>query len=207
MGDYQAAVQLWERARQDAVDQQNTGFAAAIERRLGLACFWTGRLSEALEHYDAGLQWARAGNDALEARLRIARGICLQEMGRTAEAKAEAAIALDCVDENDPATLLACTVRFYNSISGLDRRTSRVSTAFALRSWRPGLAIPRWHSRFSGRLLFWRDSQPTHRASIRTSRKRNASRINSARLCCRPGRQKLQSKLPLRAGSGTPGSL
>ena len=106
MGDYQVAVGLWERARRNAVDQNNIARAAAIERRLGLASFWTGRLTEAIEHYDAGLKWADAsGERAMEARLRIARGICLQEMGRTTEAKAEARIALDCVGEEDPGTL------------------------------------------------------------------------------------------------------
>ena len=60
------------------------------ERRLGLAAYWSGRLQDALAHYDMGLEAARAsGATAQEARLLLARATCPQELGMPVDAQRE----------------------------------------------------------------------------------------------------------------------
>ena len=91
---------LLERARDEARRANDPGKLAAVERRLGLACYWTARFPEALEHYEAGLAAAKqAGDDALYARLQLNKGICLQELGRPLEAKVEVESALSIANE------------------------------------------------------------------------------------------------------------
>lgn len=90
LGEYDAAMALWQRARADAAKQGAASRLARIERRMGLACYWSGRYMEALAHYDAGLAAAdRAGEDPLRARILIARGMCYQAFGQPQEAKDE----------------------------------------------------------------------------------------------------------------------
>jgi DNA-binding CsgD family transcriptional regulator/tetratricopeptide (TPR) repeat protein len=93
LGEYDAAMALWERARQEAVDRGERGALADIEHRMGLACYWSGKYADALSHYEAGL----AQDDAAPAttvRLRLAKGIALQDLGRLPEAQAEVERAL-----------------------------------------------------------------------------------------------------------------
>ena len=61
LGEYDAAVALWERAREHAQQANDLARLADIERRLGLASFWRGRHDEALEHYDAALSAGSGG--------------------------------------------------------------------------------------------------------------------------------------------------
>ena len=90
LGEYEAARTLLARARDDAARFDEPARLAAIERRIGLACYWTGQYEDALEHYDLGLGAARdAGDDLLYARIQISKGACLQELGRHEEAVAE----------------------------------------------------------------------------------------------------------------------
>ncbi len=87
LGEYEPAQALLARARTDAARFGEPGRLAAIERRIGLACYWTGQYEDALEHYDLGLAAARdAGDDLLYARIQIPKGACLQELGRHEEA-------------------------------------------------------------------------------------------------------------------------
>ncbi|MDQ6888445.1 MAG: AAA family ATPase [Gemmatimonadota bacterium] len=94
LGDYDRAIVLWERARTEAGGDARR--IAIIERRLGLACYWSGRQHEALAHYDAGLAAATEGDVAGTVSLLIARGMCLQAMGdrEAATAAVERALAL-----------------------------------------------------------------------------------------------------------------
>jgi predicted ATPase len=55
LGEYDAAMGLWERARNDAASRGEPGALAEIEHRMGLACYWSGRYADALAHYEAGL--------------------------------------------------------------------------------------------------------------------------------------------------------
>ena len=50
-GDYDGAMALWMRARADAASRNDDARIAAVERRMGLACYWSGRYDEALAHY------------------------------------------------------------------------------------------------------------------------------------------------------------
>src|SRR5688500_1534829 len=95
LGDYESSRALLARARADAARLGEQGRLAAIERRMGLTCYWTGQYEDALEHYDAGLTAARAaGDDLLYARIQIPKGACLQELGRRDEAQEQVLGAL-----------------------------------------------------------------------------------------------------------------
>jgi tetratricopeptide (TPR) repeat protein len=99
LGDFDAAVELWTRARAAASDAGDDARVGAAERRLGLIRYWGGRYPEALRHFDAGLEAAlRAGDEGLRARLRLARAECFMEMGSPGEARDEVEEALDIAE-------------------------------------------------------------------------------------------------------------
>jgi DNA-binding CsgD family transcriptional regulator len=108
LGEYDAAVALWERAREHAHRANDLARLADIERRLGLASFWRGRHDEALERYDAALSaGTSAGAESTIARVRLAKGMCLQELGRAAEAEHEMTEAIAMAGRLGDASLLA----------------------------------------------------------------------------------------------------
>jgi DNA-binding CsgD family transcriptional regulator/tetratricopeptide (TPR) repeat protein len=94
LGEYDAAMGLWERARSDAGTRGERGALANIEHRMGLACYWSGKYTDALAHYEAGLAEAEPADPATTVRLRLAKGIVLQDLGRLQEAQAEVERAL-----------------------------------------------------------------------------------------------------------------
>ncbi|MGI8401273.1 MAG: helix-turn-helix transcriptional regulator [Gemmatimonadaceae bacterium] len=95
LGEYDAAMTLWGRARKEAVTRGERGVVADIDRRMGLACYWSGRFADALAHYETGLVEAAASQDrATTVRLRLAKGIALQDLGRLKEAQVEVEAAL-----------------------------------------------------------------------------------------------------------------
>lgn len=55
LGEYDAAMALWQRARTEAEARGNLMRCAGVQRRMGLACYWSGRFEEALAHFDAAL--------------------------------------------------------------------------------------------------------------------------------------------------------
>jgi DNA-binding CsgD family transcriptional regulator/tetratricopeptide (TPR) repeat protein len=95
LGEYDAALLLWERARKDAVARGEPGTLADIEHRMGLACYWSGRYADALSHYERGLADAQYADPATTVRLRLAKGIVLQDLGRLEEAQKEVETALE----------------------------------------------------------------------------------------------------------------
>jgi DNA-binding CsgD family transcriptional regulator len=107
VGEYDAAIALWERARDEAHRHDDPAWLAATERRLGLAHHWSGRCAEALAHYDTGLAAAaRARDEGMEARLRLAKGHTLQELGRPDDASGELRASLALAEQQqDPALL------------------------------------------------------------------------------------------------------
>ncbi|HJR65507.1 MAG TPA: AAA family ATPase [Gemmatimonadaceae bacterium] len=108
LGEYDAAVALWERAREHAQRANDLARLADIERRLGLASFWRGRHDEALDRYEAALTAATtAGAESVTARVRLAKGMCLQELGRAADAEREMAEAIAIAERLGDASLLA----------------------------------------------------------------------------------------------------
>ncbi|MDQ6769142.1 MAG: AAA family ATPase [Gemmatimonadota bacterium] len=95
LGEYDAAMSLWMRAREDAAGRGEKGTVADIEHRMGLARYWSGKYAEALAHYEAGLSYATASGDrTIMVRLRLAKAIALQDLGRLKRAQAEAESAL-----------------------------------------------------------------------------------------------------------------
>jgi DNA-binding CsgD family transcriptional regulator len=101
LGEYAEAVQLWERVQQLVLERQQVERAAAIARRAGLACFWSGRHEEALACFDRGMAWAaECGDTALQVRLGIARASCLQNLGRLDEALDAATHALQSAERS-----------------------------------------------------------------------------------------------------------
>ena len=95
LGEYDTAMALWTRARDDAAARGASGAVADIEHRMGLACYWSGKYAEALAHYEAGLAEAAASGDReTTVRLHLAKGIALQDLGRLKEAQSEVECAL-----------------------------------------------------------------------------------------------------------------
>ncbi len=94
LGEYDAAMGLWERARTDAAARGEHAALANIEHRMGLACYWSGKYTDALAHYEAGLAEAESTDPTTTVRLRLAKGIVLQDLGRLREAQAEVERAL-----------------------------------------------------------------------------------------------------------------
>ena len=94
LGEYDAAMQLWERARDDATARGDRTALADIEHRMGLACYWSGKYADALSHYANGLAATEFADPVTTVRLRLAKGIVLQDLGRLTEAQAEVESAL-----------------------------------------------------------------------------------------------------------------
>ncbi|MGQ0712168.1 MAG: helix-turn-helix transcriptional regulator, partial [Gemmatimonadaceae bacterium] len=108
LGEYDAAVALWERARERAERSHDLGGLADIERRLGLASFWRGRHDDAIAHYDAALRAAASASaESTIVRARLAKGMCLQELGRSIDAEHEVAEAIALAERLGDAPLLA----------------------------------------------------------------------------------------------------
>jgi DNA-binding CsgD family transcriptional regulator len=96
LGEYADALALWERVRQAAVDAGDDARAAAVSRRMGLACYFRGDVTAALRNFDDGLEHARHAKDAvLIVSLCTAKAACLQE---TAQPLAALAVANDALD-------------------------------------------------------------------------------------------------------------
>jgi len=110
LGEYEEAMRLWERARTTANAGEDKSARAGIDHRMGLACYWSGKYEDALRHYDLGLVEAPSSSDPLVlVRLRLAKGICLQDLGRLQEAKneVEAALAAATAEGGEKDVLLA----------------------------------------------------------------------------------------------------
>lgn len=101
LGEHDAAIALLRRARDTSGDED----AAALERRIGLALYWSGNQEEALAHWDAGL--AAAEDDPLRAALLLARGSALLDLGDAARGLTDAEEALAIAERIGEPALLA----------------------------------------------------------------------------------------------------
>ncbi len=112
LGDYDAALGLWQRARLESDARGNLARRGRVERRMGLACYWSGRFEEALAYFDAALGSAtKAGEDALRAQIQINRGTCWQSLGKVHDAERDLSAALETANRLGDHGLLARTHR------------------------------------------------------------------------------------------------
>ncbi len=108
LGEYEAALGLWQRSRTDAESRGDHARSARIARKMGLACFWSGRFEEALAHFDAGLLAAtRAGEDAERAQIQLNRATFWQTIGKPREAESDLSAALETAQRLGETALLA----------------------------------------------------------------------------------------------------
>ena len=106
LGKYDEALPLWSQARNAAIASHDNLALAAIEYRMGLARYWSGKFEHALDHYDAGI--AAAGeDDSWLIKLHLAKAICLQELAQLDGAKAAMETALSIAERNGDPELLA----------------------------------------------------------------------------------------------------
>lgn len=107
IGEYKSALELWTRARDEALHAGDHSTLALAEHRIGLGCYWSAEYDEAWKHYEAALAAARKQNDkSLTLRIHLARASCLQDLGNP-EARVEIQRALDVAEESKDAGLLA----------------------------------------------------------------------------------------------------
>jgi DNA-binding CsgD family transcriptional regulator len=108
IGEHEAARTLWLELRDVAEERGDRGRLAAVERRLGLLAYWGARFSDAIVHFDASIAAARDATDLdLGLRASLAKGVCLVEMGRRAEAEAVLTGALAAAERNGSPQALA----------------------------------------------------------------------------------------------------
>ena len=108
LGDYDGAMGLWQRARAEAESRGNMARCARVERRMGLACYWSSRFEEALAHFDAAEASARrAGDDGIRAQIQLNRGTCWQSLGKAQEAEKDLSAALETAQLLEDPGLLA----------------------------------------------------------------------------------------------------
>lgn len=95
LGEFDAAVKLFARAREKAERDGDLASVARQHRRIGLSYYWSSRQAEALAHFDRGLEAVRrTTDDALHIRLLLARGSCLMDLGRATDARSDIERAL-----------------------------------------------------------------------------------------------------------------
>ncbi|HVD61463.1 MAG TPA: AAA family ATPase [Gemmatimonadaceae bacterium] len=107
LGDYKGALDLWSIAREQAENAGDLSELASIEHRMGLACYWSGRNEDSVEHYAAGLAAAKsAADNAVRVRLHLAKGISHQDAGELELVKSELDAALAAAEESGDSVLL-----------------------------------------------------------------------------------------------------
>lgn len=111
LGAYDAAIRLWQLSLSETAVEAHAA-RASLHRRLGQAYYWSGRYTDALEQYQTGVRLVEhADGSPAEAALRLAAGVCLQELGRAAEAKQEIERARAIAERARDVNLLARTHR------------------------------------------------------------------------------------------------
>ncbi len=94
-GDFTGAVTLWRRGVAEAVTRGDSLTAAGLTRRIALAQLFAGELGPALDDFDGALAHAREADDPrVLGRVLGARGVCLQGLGRVADAERDLKEAL-----------------------------------------------------------------------------------------------------------------
>ncbi|WP_373070875.1 helix-turn-helix transcriptional regulator [Gemmatimonas sp.] len=115
LGEYHEAIVMCARASALAEALGDTLAVAVAERRLGLAQQGLGRREDAIRHFDVALTHASASQrssgsahtEVLLARIRLAKGDCLQALGLPEEAKREITRAVEIAERLGQIPLLA----------------------------------------------------------------------------------------------------
>jgi len=106
LGEYSAALELWQRAARYAEARNDRSRVATIHRNMGLVSYWSGHHDDALAYYDMAIASA-VEEPAVEARILLAKAMCLQGLGRREESESVVQRALAIADELGDAALLA----------------------------------------------------------------------------------------------------
>jgi DNA-binding NarL/FixJ family response regulator len=107
LGEHGPAIALLRAARADVAPDDVRG-RAAIQRRLGLALYWSGRREEAIAELGTGLAAAAdTGDERLRASLLLARGTALLDRGEAADGLVDVETALAIAERLDDVALLA----------------------------------------------------------------------------------------------------
>jgi DNA-binding NarL/FixJ family response regulator len=104
-GRYDDATDLWTRCLEAA--PAGTPSKHAVLRHMGLACYWSGRHREAIQHFENGLAALPPGDEHAAAAIRLARGVCYQELGSPDAAKEDIESALAAAERAADVPLLA----------------------------------------------------------------------------------------------------
>jgi DNA-binding CsgD family transcriptional regulator len=108
LGDYDGAMALWQRARSEADARGNHRRCARVERRMGQACYWSGRFEESVAHFESALGFAkRSSDDAELAKIQINRGAVWQVLGKPKDAQRDLIGALEVAQRLGDRALLA----------------------------------------------------------------------------------------------------
>lgn len=126
-GRYAEAIERWKQVLRQFHESKDGPNPAEIRRRLGLACFRSGRHAEALAHYEAGLAAANK-QPLLRGRIQLARAHTLLELARWDEAANDANAALALARQHHDA---ATQTRAHQALALHDMWTGRTSEARA----------------------------------------------------------------------------
>lgn len=108
VGDPAGAIELWTEALRFAEEAGDSAGASDLYRRIGKTHFSQGHLEKALRAFRTGLAESEKSADRLgEARLSLVQGVCLQQAGRSAEARQAVEHALSLAETLGSEALLA----------------------------------------------------------------------------------------------------
>ncbi len=107
LGRYADGAVLWEHLLAVARRDEDAEGSAEALHHLGLLAYWSARQEDSLAYYDRALEAiAERGLQALEARILLAAGVALQELGRAQEARGRIEASLELARSLADPTLL-----------------------------------------------------------------------------------------------------
>ena len=207
LGEYHEVIAMCARASAMAERRGDLLGVAIAERRRGLAQQGLGRREEAIRHFDIALEHASASvgdsaqTEVLLARIRLAKGDCLQALGLPEDAKREITLAVDIAERLGQVPLLARAHRMLLMVhlwSGPAHRAwahARSAVALAEQSGERNLA---WSAHWSAAVLA---ALTAHTSALETHLReatRLASELNSPLLELRT----MEIVIEYRAGTG-----
>ncbi len=201
LGEYHEAITMCARASDLAAQRGDALGVAVAERRRGLAHQGIGQREEAIRHFDIALRNASASDDVLVARIRLAKGDCLQALALPDEAKREISAAVEIAERLGQLPLLARAHRMLLMVhiwSGPAHRAwahARSAVSLAEQTGERNLA---WSAHWSAAVL---SGLTSHTAALETHLKeatRLAGELNSPLLELRTS----EIAVEYRAGTG-----